>query len=303
MSSMKLILALFSAILLLSSCSKSFYSASPHKKNEIYWTYYELCNSARDSSFNQNYIHASKLFNKAFNSVKNPTKIDLNKAIKIELLLGNYSKVKKYSSLLAKKYGLFPPKEYFSKETKNMYEELQNKLKPIIEKTKLNFNKEYMKLIDSLIHIDQNIRAQNKPNFNHPINYDSLNTHCLLKNIDKFGFPSADKVSNKYYFFAQVIFTHADFDKENNLLGDLLYDAVEQGMMSPSDYAQIIDRRCNFNGKPYVFFEIPLGYEKLDQEEKNKVTIRRKKIGLRSVEKSLKIITLPSGDIKVISLN
>jgi hypothetical protein len=184
-----------------------------------------------------------------------------------------------------------------------MYEELQEKLRPIIEKTKLNFNKEYMELIDSLFFIDQHIRKQNKPNFNHPINYDSLNTHCLLTNISKLGFPSADKISPEYYFLASIIFTHADFDKENTLLGDLLYEAVEQGMMLPSDYAEIIDRRCNFNGRPYVFFEIPLGYEKLNEKEKNEVMTRRRKIGLRSVEKSFKIVTLPSGDIKVIRLN
>lgn len=291
------------------SCNntKSIKTEGNAPKKEIFWSYYELCNTARDSFSSGNYSAASQLFAKAINFVKNPFWLDLGKAIETELILKNTTKAKEYSLILAEKYAIFPSEKYFKGVPQIDYNDFIEELKLIVEQTKQNFNQEYIALIDSLRNIDQGIRANGGiPNYGGPINIDSLNTHCLLGLIDRFGFPSAHKVGIKHYYFADLIFTHADFDFDNILLGDLLYKAVEQGDYKPCDYAEISDRRCNFyplKAKPSVYFEIPIGYEELSETEKQEVTQRRKKIGLRSVESSLVIEILPSGDVRITPVN
>ncbi len=300
-------LKLLIILTLVYSCTtnKNNSKTSSSIKQETFWAYYKLCNIARDSFSKKNYIAASALFDQAIRSVERPFWQDLQKAIETELILNNISSVKNYSSALASTYALYPYKKYFDTIQIN-YNEFIKEYTPIIEQTKKQFNQQYIAIIDSLFYIDQSIRTSGKFKDKNGKNIDSLNTHCLLKSIERFGFPSAHKVGIKSYNYADIIFTHADFDFDNFLLGDLLYLAVEQGDYTPKQYASIIDRRCNFHpsgSKPYVYFQIPLGYEDLSETEKKEVQKRRKAIGLRSIESSLEIVKLPNGDIKIIPIN
>ena len=204
---------------------------------------------------------------------------------------------------LAEIYGSYPSARLL--EDEELVNQLKPELEPIVEKTRSNFDTAYIKVLQTLYDKDQSIRQGGKVVYPNGINIDSINTHELLVEIEKLGFPSKDKVGYRGYRNAFIIFLHADFDIDNELLGDFLLEAVGRGEMSPGNYAEIIDRRCNYRGKdiPFVYHQVPFGYDELSEEEKAKVTAERKKIGLRSVDKSLKIIKHSNGDISTMMLD
>lgn len=292
---LKLLLAL-NFIGLFVSCTSQKLSNQKDLKNKDYWSYYESCISARDSFESGNYVVAAQLFEQAIKSVENPYWGDIHQAIEAELILGNKQKVERYIFLLADKYALLPRKEDFDEHGSTLYQDMEEAFTARVEQAKTTFNQKYKRLIDSLLSVDQKRVADD---YEYPKDQDSLNTACLLKAIEKYGFPSAARVGFKHYWKAEIILLHADFDLDNKLLGDLMYNAVGSGEMLPRDYAGIIDRRCNFGGRPYVYFEVPIGYDDLSASEKEAVTKKRSTIGLRSVEKSLEITILPNGDMRV----
>lgn len=112
---------------------------------------------------------------------------------------------------------------------------------------------------------------------------DSINAAVLLANIQKYGFPNMKIVDNGACDIARNILLNYDYDKKNERLNDMLFKALVNGQISPSFYAQVVDRRNLFNGFPPEFYEPSLGYEKLTVKEFGPANVNRKAIGLYPV--------------------
>lgn len=109
---------------------------------------------------------------------------------------------------------------------------------------------------------------------------DSITAATLLANIQKFGFPNMKIVDKGACDIARNILLNYDYDKRNERLNDMLFKALMAGQISPSFYAQVVDRRNLFNGAPPEFYEPVLGYEKLTMKEFAPANLKRKSIGL-----------------------
>jgi len=112
---------------------------------------------------------------------------------------------------------------------------------------------------------------------------DSMTAVTLLANIQKYGFPNMKLVDKDACDIARNILLNYDYDKKNERLNDMLFKALVNGQISPSFYAQVIDRRNLYNGFPVEFYEPVLGYEKLTPKEFAPANIKRKSIGLYPV--------------------
>lgn len=109
---------------------------------------------------------------------------------------------------------------------------------------------------------------------------DSITAATLLNNIQKYGFPNMKIVDKGACEIARNILLNYDYDRRNERLNDMLYKALMNGEISPSFYAQVVDRRNLFNGAAPEFYEPVLGYEKLTPKEFGPANIKRKSIGL-----------------------
>lgn len=109
---------------------------------------------------------------------------------------------------------------------------------------------------------------------------DSITAAALLTNIQKYGFPNMKIVDKGAGEIARNILLNYDYDKRNERLNDMLYKALINGEISPSFYAQVVDRRNLFNGAAPEFYEPVLGYEKLTPKEFTPANTKRKSIGL-----------------------
>jgi hypothetical protein len=109
---------------------------------------------------------------------------------------------------------------------------------------------------------------------------DSITAATLLANIQKYGFPNMKVVDKGACDIARNILLNYDYDKRNERLNDMLSKALLNGEISPSFYAQVIDRRNLYNGAQPEFYEPVLGYEKLTPKEFAPANLKRKSIGL-----------------------
>jgi hypothetical protein len=109
---------------------------------------------------------------------------------------------------------------------------------------------------------------------------DSITAATLLANIQKYGFPNMKVLDNGSCDIARNILLNYDYDKTNSRLNPLLSKALINGQISPSFYAQVVDRRNLYNGAAPEFYEPVLGYEKLTIKEFGPANLKRKTIGL-----------------------
>lgn len=112
---------------------------------------------------------------------------------------------------------------------------------------------------------------------------DSVTAAALLANIQKNGFPNMKIVNKGACEIARTILLNYDLDKKNERLNDLLFKALINGQISPSFYAQVVDRRNVYNGLAPEFYEPVLGYEKLTAKDFAPANEKRKEIGLYNV--------------------
>ena len=283
------------------ACSPKNISPITKIAPDDYWEYYEMVNTAKDFRDAENYQESANTFLNAFKSVKRPLSTDLRKMMFVHNKLGNEDQVKFYAKQLAEIYGSYPSAILL--EDEKLVNKLKIELKPIVEKTQNSFDTTYLNVLQKLVEKDKSIRKTGKTIYPNGVNIDSINTYKLLDEIKQRGFPSKERVGYRGYRNGFTIFLHADFDIENELLGDFLLKAVGRGEMSAGNYAEIIDRRCNYKNMPFRYHQVPFGYDDLSDDEKATIRAARKKIGLRSIEKSLKIITFPNGDVSTMMLD
>ncbi len=250
--------------------------------SEPFDKYYILINAGNDFYDSARYQDAFGSFSKAFRLVKNPFAKDLNRGVNICIQLEKFDVAKSYLRKAAT-YGFIPNDSVIMKIQKTDTSILTS-LNIITEDYFKKRNTLYLQLVDSLYLIDQKTRNNLSPSLNQ-INTDSTNTLSLINASMRYGFPSEYTVGIDGAWKAFVIFLHADFDFKNALLGQILLNAVKSGQFKPIDYAQVIDRRCNFSGRPFIYYQIPFGYDELTAQQKDTVNRNRALIGLRIVEK------------------
>lgn len=112
---------------------------------------------------------------------------------------------------------------------------------------------------------------------------DSVNASELLGYIRQYGFPDYTLMDGKACAIARTVLLNYDADRKNERLDDMLYKAMLNGQISPSFYAQVVDRRNLLNGLTPEFYEPVAGYEKTVKTEMPAANARRKKIGLYSI--------------------
>lgn len=267
-----------------------------HAQKDDFTQYYELTIQARELLDKQDYSAAIKSSKLAFSLVEYPASRDLEKAVEIALKMKDTLLIKKYCRRMAEIYGIIPSAKTI--EDENLLQSLQNEFAGEIALAESHRDQFYISVLDSLGNEDQAIRQNGAFSYENGINTDSLKTLHLLSLIKERGFPEERKVGKWGYYNAMKIFVHADFDLKNNLLGKLMLDNVMSGNMDPMDFAGIIDRRCNFRGERPYYYQFPMGYEKLPESQKDEISKKRRKIGLRSVENSMAIEILPNGDMR-----
>ncbi|MBL0117976.1 MAG: hypothetical protein IPP89_03105 [Saprospiraceae bacterium] len=267
-----------------------------HAQKDDFTQYYELTIQARELLDKQDYSAAIKASELSFSLVDCPASRDLEKAVEIALKMKDTLLVKKYCRTMAEIYGIIPSAKTI--EDENFLQSLQNEFATEIALAESQRDQFYISLLDSLGNEDQAIRQNGAFEYINGIDSDSLRTVHLLSLIKVRGFPEERKVGKWGYNNAMRIFIHADFDLKNELLGKLMLDNVMNGNMDPMDYAHIIDRRFNFRGERPYYNQVPFGYDKLTDLQKKDISERRRKIGLRSVEESMAIETLPNGDLR-----
>lgn len=269
------------------------------RAQENFPRYLELSITAREHFDVKEYQSAINDLNAAFQIVKYPAYRDVDKALQIAVILNDTMLINRFCGIMVTVYGIFPQESKIKNAA--FYSTLRKRYKNQLAKTIANFDKVYSRKIDSLKNEDQLIRKSGNAKYKNNINSDSIRVYQLLELIATCGFPEPRIVGMKAYSYAMLIFTHADFDLNNELLGGLMYDNVMNGKMDPRDYAGIIDRRCNFSGNAsFIYYEVPIGYDNLSMIEKKKISERRRKIGLRPVENSMRVEKLPNGDVSSI---
>ena len=112
---------------------------------------------------------------------------------------------------------------------------------------------------------------------------DSITASKLLASTKQFGFPNMKLVNKKECAIARTILLNYDCDKKNERLDDLLFKALNEGYISPSFYAQVIDRRNVMNGLTPEFYEPITGYEKTIGKDLIIANNKRKTIGLYTI--------------------
>lgn len=167
-----------------------------------------------------------------------------------------------------------------------------------VKRTK-GFDQQYKKEIETIFQADQAIR--NNPTNENMQKTDSLNIDKLLSLIEEKGYPSSKKVGNKAASNAFIVLLHFDSDVGNKILKPIIEKAYHQGMLSPENYAWIIDRRRNWGPKkldPY-YFQLPSGkYFELTEEEISEIDDRRYSIGLRPLSE-INITKTENGGISI----
>ncbi len=113
---------------------------------------------------------------------------------------------------------------------------------------------------------------------------DSLNIEMLLKLIEEKGYPSSKLVGSMVSGNAFIILLHFDSDIGNVKLKSIMGKAFNEGMISPGQFAWIIDRRRNWGPQkldPY-YYQLPTEkYFEMSKEEIDIIDKRRDSIGLK----------------------
>lgn len=125
-------------------------------------------------------------------------------------------------------------------------------------------------------------------------NTDSSNVAMLNELINKYGFPGERLVGKRSYEVAIITLLHYDRDTANQIIGEVLKQALYSGDIKPSDYAWIIDRHLMYAGKKQKYLSIPIGIDQLSKAQIREINKERQSIGLKPM-RSIKIIKKKNG--------
>ena len=262
--------------------------------------YYQTVQQASIHLLSGNYQASDSLYTEALTTESTPFSIDFKNAIKASWLVQDTTRAMNLLYTYMQTYGAVPTQDGVIEDVILACE--SRRLLTTQQFAQDKFDKIWVSVIDSLIAIDQMIRTRDYTAgtiYHEGYNIDSLNTHELLTKITQRGFPTERKVGSERAFKVSILFLHADFDKQNVLLGELLKAYVLSGHYDPRRYAAMIDRRQVMYGHKPTYYQIPLGFEELNHQAQADVNQLRNEIGLGNVSQTVTWRTLPNGDVMI----
>ena len=167
------------------------------------------------------------------------------------------------------------------KEITGNCEGIKNVLARETEIHQKHFNNEYKAIIDSMVQKDQETR--NNSDFEQMRITDSLNMETLLNLINKYGFPNEKTIGEASAFYAFIMLLHMDRDEGNKVFKPILEKAYNEGFLSPTGLAWIVDRRRSWGPQklePYYYHMPSKKFDAFTQEQKDEINRRRDSIGL-----------------------
>jgi len=163
------------------------------------------------------------------------------------------------------------------------------------------YDTEYRNAILEMIEADQAVRTGTGSDPLPIQMVDSVNITRLLSLIERKGFPNPKIVGHSAAGRAFIIMLHFDSDIGNKKLKPIMDQAYEDGLMAPSQYAWIIDRRRNWGPEkldPY-YYQLPTEkYFEMTEEQTALIDKRRDSIGLKPLSE-MNITRTENGGISI----
>jgi hypothetical protein len=271
---------------------------STAQKKDNYIEYYNLCNKANKALYQQDYKQALNKYDSAFRQVHYQHISNLLNAVTVAIHLQNEKRATHFlrqAILNGLKPSMLSDKEYLTLNDFNEFKQLKDSSEILRNKFKYRINTEYSTEIDSLYYVDQVIIRNIKtltPLYKIDLyvyttertKYDSLSFVYLLKLIQKYGFPSEEKIGPESYEGVKLVIHHSarmQYFKEQL---EMLRMAVIKGEYRPEDYAWMYDQsRTKVNEAPYFYYQVG-NPSKLMEKEKAEVNKRRSEFGLNSLD-------------------
>ncbi len=265
-----------------------------------YIEYHRTINTIESLLIQKKYNEANIQYKNTFKKYTNPFSKDLYNAAVCATLINNNADAIYFLKELAKKGVLKRSikqkifrKIKKCKEWKEFYIEY--------DKTRINykenFNDSISKEVDLWYERDQYFRRKRNAytRYADTINaIDSINVLKLIKIINKFGYPGEsligtdvpNSLSNNPY----IVLRHA-YQNKNYLLSDLLLESLKNGTFHPYVYAELEDKRSNWDGVGDKYGTLAIVFIKGKKREIFRTTQQindfnenRSKIGLESYE-------------------
>lgn len=233
-----------------------------------YINYYTIINKAEVKIVTSEYEKSLDLYQKAFKLVKHPFSKDLYNASLCAAKTGKdsttYTLIKK---LVTKGVPLkfFRNKTYKPFRKTKYWKELKHTEKELLKLAENNLNKSLLNQLKKIEVLDQKIR---KKKFGYPMSdtirkVDSINMVDLIGLIDRFGYPSENKigVKNPKKTFQQphnIVLRHffqgqSSTVSQKNILGERLMNALKKGALCPKQYSVWEDIRYFTIHKKYKY--------------------------------------------------
>jgi hypothetical protein len=256
-----------------------------------YIKYYNLCNSGDSLRYLKNYKIAFEKYQMAFKTVDFIHAINLRNA-SIAASKLNEGEIAWY---YAKRAILGGEDEKFLKNAFPKFLKKEN-LKDSIEFFKnlhqQRINHQYIKEIDSLFFIDQNIIRGNKSvkttadfsSFLIPANKFDLDNEIwshLLNLTKKFGFPSEKNIGPNAYLKASIILHHNLRKPQNNYQMEMAIKALKDGDYMPSNFAWMYDQSFLILNKTPIFYFGSKDPSKLSKNEMREIDNYRRLLGIK----------------------
>lgn len=243
-----------------------------------YLTYYKLVNTAKFYANISKQDSALNKYEKAFSQVDFIHKDYLDKAIKCCKITKNKITKDKLESKREKQI------EEISESYKLLIDSLGKEDQRVRSRKYMKAQAYYFKSTrDSSFSSKEKKLKKSKTLMDEWWKTDSLNIEILKQNIEKRGFPGEKLVGKGSYQMARIILLHYDNDTANHIMGEILKQALLNGMLLPKDYAWIVDRHLMNARKQQLYLSIPFGLSNLSNEEKEIINARRLEIGLESI--------------------
>jgi len=254
--------------------------------------------------FSQNdYIKYYQLINKVKQDQNNKQNDSLTIFLKQAFELVDYVHIDnlKFGKRIAKKHKddifLNYCENQLSKSKNNIDLILKSKLDSVGEEDQRVRGRKYFKakdyyskcIYDTTFICNEKKRLKSKKLMEEWWRIDSCNIKFIKDVISKFGYPSEKLVGKQTNSIVSVIVLHYDKDTSNHIMGEHLYIALQEGLISPKMYAWIIDRHLMAAGKNQLYYSIPFPWENISKEQKLRYNQNRYSIGLKSLDE-LKII-------------
>lgn len=250
-----------------------------------YEFYYLQCNKADSLRFHDKNIEALSLYKSAFQSVHFIHTDKLRKAYELAIETNSYEDAYFFGKNILLNTGNKELTHTNSRKfrSSNFYQSMMDSSFHFQSDYKKRINQQYVKIIDSLVFVDQYIIRNNKSykaDYKIDLNklpknlfdLDSSNWKLLYSCIKKWGFPSEENVGYETYNKAWAILHHNLRLIENEKYHSEIFDFIKTGDYLPEDimvwYEQF--QQQNYGQTFFTTWDGNLSIENLARIEKNR---------------------------------